>query len=554
MGIAPSRTELYLPSDYSLRVCSPDRCWCNGRHHNCSSPKYLYVERGGDGRERYQDPVDMVGEFFMNGGGGGLSKNPGEWTVRDYERLGEVLNEWQMRERGRRRGGGGNNYGPSPWDGSGGGDGSGRRRRTHPTRGEFDRMRDTVEDKFQRMAEEYQRHMAERDSLLFGSASDHKREQYRNNMLKTLQEILPQLSQMIAAQQMGGGGMNGGGMNMGMGMGMGMQNGMQGGIPGLGAMGGAAGSPGMGMQGGGMGMPGINVNPMMNPMAAAAAMAGGPGMGPMNTPMMPGGGMNEFGGGGVGGFGGGGFGGPGRRGRGRRERAFRDDFDDDFGGGGRRAGRPFRRGRRGGWDDEDDDLLGGIGGDGERPQGGPQRPRRPNGGDFDGGTAHQDVYGNRIDDGFRMAPPIPPQHTHFHPQPEYARSPGTDYLGEERTYGQARNVHPVVPPLRRPSPSGHPQAWVPETNMPPDPTLRPISPPAGRYWPAGSTRQPRGASVPPIFEADSVCEAVPSSMRPGSLKRATGFQPEARLSRPRDEEPNRREPEAGAVPSQRDLQ
>jgi hypothetical protein len=147
-------------------------------------------------------------------------------------------------------------------------------------------MQETVEDKFRRMAEEYQRHMSERDSLLFGSASDHRREQYRNNMLKTLQEILPQLSQMMAAQQMGGGG--------GMNMGMGMNNGMPGGMP-MGAMGGVPGPPGMGMQGGGMGMhnggmgmQGMGMSPMMNPMAAAAAMGGGGGLGPL---FMPGGGV-----------------------------------------------------------------------------------------------------------------------------------------------------------------------------------------------------------------------------------------------------------------------
>lgn len=359
MGIAPSKTELFLPSD-TIRVCSPDRCWCNGRHR---SSKYVYVERGGDGRERYQDPVDMMGEFLMgNGGGAGMPwKNPGEWTVRDYERLGEVLNEWQVRERGRRRqpsaagmmGGGGGMYGQSPWDGGGGG---GRRRRTHPSWGEFERMQESVEDKMRRMAEEYQRHLSERDSLLFGSVDDHRREQYRNNMLKTLQEILPQLSQMMAAQQMGGGG-----GNMNMGMGMGMQNGMQNGMPmpGFGAMGGVPGAPGMGMQNGGMGMQGMGMNPMMNPMAAAA-MAGGAGMG-MNGPMMQGGGMNDMGGGG-------GFG---RRGRGRRERPFREDFEDEFGGfggagAGGRAGRSFRRGRKANWGEEDDDMLGGMGGgDGE---------------------------------------------------------------------------------------------------------------------------------------------------------------------------------------------
>lgn len=356
MGIAPSKTELFLPSD-TIRLCSPDRCWCNGRHNNRAS-KYVYVERGGDGRERYQDPVDMMGDFLMGGGGGAAMpwKSPGEWTVRDYERLGEVLNEWQMRERGRRRnpsfgspmmGGGGNIYGPSPWEGGGGG--GGRRRRTHPSWGEFERMQETVEDKFRRMAEEYQRHLAERDSLLFGSSSDHRKEQYRNNMLKTLQEILPQLSQMMAAQQFGGAG----GMNAGMGMGM--PNGMQGGMP----MGGVAGPPFMGMQNGGMGMQGMNMNPMMNPMAAAASMGGGAGMGPMHNPMMAGGGVNDMGGGG----GGGGFG---RRARGRRERPFREDFDEDFGGFGvGRAGRPFRRGRRGGWGEDDDDMLGGFGGDGE---------------------------------------------------------------------------------------------------------------------------------------------------------------------------------------------
>jgi hypothetical protein len=59
---------------------------------------------------------------------------------------------------------------------------------------------------------------------------------------------------------------------------------------------------------------------------------------------------------------------------------------------------------------------------------------------------------------------------------------------------------------------------------------------------------------PPMYASGATGGAEQSSTRLDRTKRETGFQPEARLSRPRDEEVDRKEPEAGAVPTKRDLQ
>lgn len=44
MGIQPSKTELFLPSQ-TLRECHPDKCWCDRPFHRSS--RFVYVERGG---------------------------------------------------------------------------------------------------------------------------------------------------------------------------------------------------------------------------------------------------------------------------------------------------------------------------------------------------------------------------------------------------------------------------------------------------------------------------------------------------------------------------
>ena len=339
MGVVPSKTELFLPSD-TLRVCTPDRCWCRGSH--CSA-RYVYVEKNCiDGRERFHDPVDMMGEFLRGGLWPMPWKDAREWTVRDYERLGDILNEYYKRERGRRTGPGISPYlglrgdeedggyaipmmmtpgGPYDDPRSRGGPG----RWHYPARSEFQQMWDSIDEKFHRMAEDYQRHVAEQEAFLFGSEMDHRKDQYRNNMLKTLQELMPQLSQMMAAHNMGGAGMNGM-----------MGNPMAGMNPGISPFGvGMSTMPGMSPMGG--------LNHMHHPMA---------GMGPRNHSMM--GGLNDYGMG---------MGRPSRfavRGPRRGSRLpFGDSFDEDDGYGGSRGWR--RRGRRRFDEDDEDDFLGGFG-------------------------------------------------------------------------------------------------------------------------------------------------------------------------------------------------
>lgn len=102
------------------------------------------MERGGDGRERYQDPVDIMSQVM----GGGMPqmpwKDPRSWTVRDYEKLSEVMEEWATRENGKSapRGGSGGfpNWPGMQQQGSGGywdggdGNGGGRHRSSRSRR------------------------------------------------------------------------------------------------------------------------------------------------------------------------------------------------------------------------------------------------------------------------------------------------------------------------------------------------------------------------------------------------------------------------------------
>lgn len=208
-----------------------------------------------------------------------------------------------------------------------------------------------------------------------------------------------------------------------------------------------------------------------------------------------------------------------------------------------------------------------------RPQGGPRRPRRPDGGDFDdgggggggvGGLGHAAFGHDDDEDIFRTAPPMAPPHTttHFHPQPGLARQPGMGVSDPPERY-----IHHPVPPLRRMSPvpggqSGYTPAWTAAARERPmdHPENRPASTLGARQWytGGGSARPADDAAGPSIFPSSggAVGEAGPSGIRPDAAVRreAAGFQPEARLSRPRDEETDRREAEAGAVPTKRDLQ
>lgn len=268
----PSQTSYYhttLPSN-AIRICHgghDGRCFCNGGYHR--KEKYVYVDRRSDGRERYHDMMEVMGKFMQGGGmgayggggpgvmnngamGGGMGaqmaggtgwpfRDAREWTIRDYDRLGDVMKEYYDRERGRGKwapgeGGGVGAMGMGPMypgmmpgmgmnpqmmgmgmpgmmpmmpnmppngDGS---RGSGHYQHQHPSMEEFQRLQQDLEEKFR----EYNRHMG----VLFGTEQDRQKDQYRATMLKTLQEIMPQLALMMAQQSMRGG------VNPMMGMGM----------------------------------------------------------------------------------------------------------------------------------------------------------------------------------------------------------------------------------------------------------------------------------------------------------------------------------------------
>lgn len=243
------------------------------------------------------------------------------------------------------------------------------------------------------MAEQYQRHMSEQDTFLFGSDTDRRKEQYRQNMLNQLKEMMPQLVQMMMMTNTGlPTTVNGMAMPMGMSMQMPLSGGGQQGNPSMMQMNpmqqAAAAAAAMNNNINNNGMAGMMMN---NPMAAAAAAAmqgmnGGGGSIPqqMNPMMM----MN-----GVGGGVGGGMSMPmmnpggmmdqpppqptmnnnnnmGRRARRRNGFALDDGFDEDYEdfrprrGGFKRQGRNVGGGIGGGagnWRD-DDDMLGGFAG------------------------------------------------------------------------------------------------------------------------------------------------------------------------------------------------
>ncbi|EME45659.1 hypothetical protein DOTSEDRAFT_23658 [Dothistroma septosporum NZE10] len=254
MGVIPSQTSYYTLPSNAIRVCrGHDHCFCDGGYHR--KEKYVYVDRRSDGRERYYDMMELMGKYIQNGGmagsgggGGGMGqgaqmgwpfRDAREWTIRDYDRLGDVMKEFYDRERGRGRwapggndGGGGGTMGmpqmypgmapgmmsmspqmmgmnmpmngpgmmpqppmmPPPTGESFAGSRSGaRHQHQHPSMEEFQRLQQDLEDKFR----EYNRHMG----VLFGTEQDRQKDQYRTTMLKTLQEIMPQLAQMMAQQQ-----------------------------------------------------------------------------------------------------------------------------------------------------------------------------------------------------------------------------------------------------------------------------------------------------------------------------------------------------------------
>lgn len=166
-----------------------------------------------------------------------------------------------------------------------------------------------------------------------------------------------------------------------------------------------------------------------------------------------------------------------------------------------------------------------------------------------GGLAYdEEVY----DEPFRTTYSMPSRHAHFRTQPEYADSPGMGYPEPERSLDPERDIPPVIPPFGRASPAEGAQAWPAEE----EPDIRPTPGLGPRRWPAHRARPVYSSDSPPIFiPGPAAGESMPSSLSPGPAGNASrkepGFQAEARMSRPRDEETDRREPEAGAVPTKR---
>ncbi|KAI5361835.1 hypothetical protein Slin15195_G054860 [Septoria linicola] len=608
MGVQPSKTELFLPSQ-TLRECHPDRCWCDRPYHRSS--RYVYVERGGDGREHYQDPVDLM-QQFMTGGGGGAAfgqmpwKDPRSWTVRDYEKLGEVMEEWASREYGKTSSGGrsrGGNTGYPPWPGAqqGGGGywdgdyggrhhGSGGRRSSSRRYVGWDQFED-LKASFHRMAEQHQRHISEQDAFLFGSDADRRKEQYRQNMLNQLKEMMPQLAEMmtgmpyppppVPAQTMPG-------MQQHYPpqmAGMPPHPMMNGAVPGMQMpTPGAQMSPQMQQQAAAAAaaMQGMGVNMNMNPMAATAAMqaqinpmmmaGGGANMPMMNNAMMePPPSMS-------------------RRARRRNGFAIDDGFDDeydDF-----RPRRGFKRrgggGGAGNWRDEDD-MLGGYA-DMRGPRGGP--PSRPP--DFRPGNG-----GMTFDEPDRFRSSMPT--SYVPPTP----APGHDHIRMTRPSAALAPESPAFsPPLRRPGYSAADAAAVNEArrrNMMPtaetiyDESLdvgmdnaslpTPYSPTSYRTRPdfassagidlntpqlgrrhtnatayndfSGTTTTGMAENAPFTSAATGVAaDAYGASGLKSAMKRNVSFdsapRESAHLTRPRQEEAARAETSAGAMPDKRD--
>lgn len=207
MGIIPSKPSYILTSPAeSIRLCPgfPGHCWCGASKLHRTS-RYVYVEYSRDGRERYSDPVDLLGDFLL-----GQStrlvpwKATRDWSARDYERLGEVLNEYCLRQ--------GSCGAATAYPGIGfqrathspippAGEYGRRERRQHPTWSDWEALQDELAHRMRRMEERCARHIEEREGVLFGTESGRKREQYRADMLRTFREILPQLNVTMINQQ-----------------------------------------------------------------------------------------------------------------------------------------------------------------------------------------------------------------------------------------------------------------------------------------------------------------------------------------------------------------
>jgi hypothetical protein len=527
--------QIYLPAD-CFRVCNPHSCFCSGSssgngggHHSRS--KYVYVERNNpSGRESYRDPMELVERGLVPPGWGMGSVNL--WRPKDYEVMSRVLAQYMANQRGITEvpwgemgmGGGLQGYGMGAYSGH---------PYQHPARpppppwshwqGQWQGGPDAGNGRREIVVDEETRTKIQLlNDIMFGSEADKQEKQVQEQLLKRLTPMIPDLAKLIALQQAG---LNGATANGGM-------------MPGP--------PPPGSMPQGAMGMGG------MHPYGSPGGMSG---MNPMMYPPVGMGGMHQMMGGGDPGMMMSGAGGDMGRRRNRGRRGMRDfdydeDDDDDFGGFGRgRAGG--RRRRRGRYNFDDDDLFGDRGGEGEYvesalvvqigtvadyltdsrgrgPPRGPQRPRPSNsgGGGAGGGSTSGggEVFDTFNDDArFRTVPAGDPQPAQWTSSRHAAQTPMA-------TAPPDRVLTPVEEPINM-SPPPMP------VNRPPPPGAIPISPErAPPYRSFDSTWLPTYPDIP-------VGDHLPSA-RPIPMRHAH-FRPEAGLARPRQDEENRGEPQAG---------
>ncbi|GAB7327466.1 hypothetical protein MBLNU13_g11346t1 [Cladosporium sp. NU13] len=537
MGVSTSHPshaydQLYLPAD-CFRLCNPNSCFCGGSHahthsHNCghsncghhSRSKYVYVERNNlSGRESYRDPMELIERGLAPPGWGVNSM--GLWRPKDYEVMRGLVAQWMAERRGlmegEMMGGGLQGYGtgtayppqyhqvPPPWS----------QWQQGPWQGGQDGgmgKRDMIVD------EETRDRTRLMHDILFGSDAEKQEKQVQEQLLKRLTPMIPELAKLLAMQQAQ---LNGASSNAGM---------MPGPLPAGGMPAGPMGMGGMSPYGPAGGMPGMT--PMMYPSAGMGGMH--PMMGGGDPSMMLGGGGDM----------GGGF--SRRRNRGRR--AMRDfdydeDDDDDFGGFGGRGRGGMRRRRRGRYNFDDDDLFGDRGGEDSRFRGPPPRspPRpRPNNGDGGGGGGSTSGGGGAVFDT-------------FNDDARFRTVPAGDPQPAQWT--SSRNTAPAPPPVATAQPPNRVLTPVEEpvnTSPPPMPINRP-GPPQGAI-PIPQERAPPyrfyETTHPPTYPGIPVDGFSPT--RPIPIRHAH-FRPEAGLARPRQDEENRGEPQAGGPAAPRDI-
>lgn len=410
-------SERRSPSEY-FRVCDPSDCFCGERHYR---RRHVAVQRLPGGREIYRDPSEVMnsmlyGQTYANpaagmmpgmmsgtapmgnaplisGGGniylpssGGITngllgngwpaewKDPREWTTRDYDRLGEVMDEYLNRQRGRGLpvmfGQGlqgmyqqlGQSINPlgalaqgmfsqgssplspsmlpissttfaeSPWDYRGresrSRDLGSRSRYSKPRPSYYDL--DELREQMARYAQEAKDHMQSVNDFLYGSERELREERYKDKQRKMIEEILKGFS-----------GRNNDRSNDILQQANGLQSALPPLATGMQGMGAYPSMAGMGGMPGMQGMPPaatfMGANPMagmypaaVDPMGAYAGMEAMPSRGSYPRQRRP-----------------------------PRNLGFAEDLDsggapggfDEFG------GRRGRRPRRGGFNDPDDDMM-----------------------------------------------------------------------------------------------------------------------------------------------------------------------------------------------------